>query len=129
MKKSASSPINVSFIIVAIFLFISFNAMGQDTTNVSAPLPDKINKIVSASCMPCHSSSGGMLSRGKLNFTEWSNYSPEKQKKKAEEIYVEVKKNKMPPKSAIENNPDIIPTREQKETIKSWVDSFVDEGN
>ena len=97
---------------------------GQETSKASPSLPDNINKIVSVSCMPCHSANGGYLSRTKLNFSEWADYSADKQKKKAGQMYKELKKNAMPPKDAREANPDIIPTKEQVEIIKNWADSF-----
>jgi len=64
------------------------------------------------------------MSRTKLNFSEWTGYSSDKQKKKAETMYKELKKDAMPPKSARENNPDIIPTKEQIAIIKAWADSL-----
>jgi hypothetical protein len=74
--------------------------------------------------MPCHSSSGGLMSRTKLNFTEWTQYSAEKQKARAEKMYSELKKGAMPPKSAREANPDIIPDKDQIDIIKKWSESF-----
>jgi hypothetical protein len=124
MKKSDGKSEGIHLFLILSFLLFSFAAAGQDTSNLSARLPDNIDKIVSVSCMPCHSSSGGMLSRSKLNFTEWTGYTAEKQKKKAQQMYKEINKNAMPPKDARETNPDIVPTKEQIEIIKSWVDSF-----
>jgi len=124
MKKSKGSLAVLKFSLIVSFLLLAITIQGQDTIKVSSALPDDINKIVSVSCMPCHSAKGGMLSRGKLNFNEWSSFSTEKQKEKAEDIYKEVSKNKMPPKSARDTRPEIIPTKEQVEIIKKWVDSF-----
>jgi hypothetical protein len=107
-----------------LFTVLSLPSVAQETSRVSPSLPDKISKIVSVSCMPCHSSKGGMLSKGKLNFTEWGDYSFEKQQKKSEQMYKELKKSAMPPKDARENNPDIIPTGDQIAIIKSWADSL-----
>jgi len=64
------------------------------------------------------------MSRTKLNFSEWATYTPEKQRDKANDIYKELSKNKMPPKSAREANPGIIPTKDQMDVIKKWVESF-----
>lgn len=114
----------INLLLIMCFLGMSIVARSQDTTRVSPPLPDEINKIVSASCMPCHSAKGGMMARTKLNFSEWTAYSAEKQKEKASDMYKEVSKDKMPPKNARENNPGIIPTKEQVGIIKKWVDSF-----
>ena len=106
------------------FLLPAVKMNGQEAVKTSFYLPESIHNIVSVSCMPCHSSTGGIMSRTKLNFSEWASYSAEKQKEKAEKIYKEVSKDKMPPKSAREANPGIVPTKEQVDIIKKWVDSF-----
>jgi hypothetical protein len=124
MKHSVIYPVGANPFLIFILLISCLPAFGQNTQNASTPLPDRINKIVSVSCMPCHSPDGGFLSKSKLNFSEWAEYSAEKQKKKAEKMYKELKKDAMPPKEARENNPDIIPTKEQIEIIKAWADSF-----
>ena len=64
------------------------------------------------------------MSKLKLNFTEWNQYSQKKQKAKAEKMFAELKKGAMPPASVKETNPDIIPTKEQINTIKKWADSL-----
>jgi hypothetical protein len=124
MKHSAKFSNGAHLFPVFIFLIICNTLIGQENSKSSAPLPDNINKIVSASCMPCHSSNGGMLSKAKLNFSEWTEYSADKQKKKAAKMYKELKKDAMPPKDARETNPEIIPAKEQIELIKAWADSF-----
>ena len=124
MKYSVKISERANLMLVFSFLILCSSVIGQDNPKTSAPLPDNINKIVSASCMPCHSSKGGMLSKAKLNFSEWTEYSADKQKKKAEKMYKELKKDAMPPKDARQTNPDIIPTKEQIEIIKAWADSF-----
>jgi len=124
MKNSVIIPARSYLILILFFLITSGNVGGQDVSQDSPPLPENISKIVSASCMPCHSSGGGMLARTKLNFSEWQGYSPDKQKKKAGQMYKEIKKDAMPPEDAREANPDIIPTKEQVEIIKNWADSF-----
>jgi hypothetical protein len=124
MKQKRHSSEIISLFFIVSFLAMTLAVKGQDTTRVSPPLPENINKIVSASCMPCHSAKGGMMARSKLNFTEWTSYSVEKQKGKANDMYKELSKDKMPPKDARENNPAIIPTKEQVDIIKKWADSF-----
>ena len=64
------------------------------------------------------------MSKSKFNFTEWTKYSPEKQKEKAAKMYSEINKGAMPPKKAREKNPEKIPTKEQAEIIKKWSESF-----
>jgi hypothetical protein len=116
----------VSFLAPFLFVFPGFilTLSGQETPKSSPSLPEDINKIVTTSCMPCHSSQGGLMSRTKLNFTEWDQYSISKQKDKADKMYSELKKGKMPPKTARENKPEIIPTREQVNAIKKWAGSL-----
>ncbi len=124
MKNKANSSLSV-FIFLFIGLFIlDFSVTGQETAKVSPSLPDDVNKIVSFSCVPCHTSNGGLLSREKLNFTEWTNYSLKKQKEKAEKMSSVLKKEAMPPKSARETRPEIIPSKEQVDIIKKWADSL-----
>jgi hypothetical protein len=124
MKKTAFSSLPVLlFLVFGLFLF-NFSLIGQEISKVSPALPENVNKIVTASCTPCHTSKGGVMARGKLNFTEWTQYSLEKQKEKAEKIYSELKKGVMPPKSARESRPEIVPVKEQIDTIKKWVDSL-----
>jgi mono/diheme cytochrome c family protein len=105
-------------------LLICNPANSQDAAKASATLPDSINKIVTNSCTPCHTSQGGLMSKSKLNITEWTNYSPEKQKEKAAKMYSEINKGAMPPKAAREKRPESIPTNDQLEIIKRWSESL-----
>ena len=106
-------------------LFLNLPALCQDNSkNLSSSLPDEINKIITVSCIPCHTSEGGLMSKSKLNFTEWTKYTPEKQKEKAAKMYSEINKGDMPPKKAREKNPEKIPTKEQAAIIKKWSESF-----
>ena len=124
MKTNQKSAI---FFIVLFFsgIFILTGVLNsQDTPKTSPPLPDNINTIVTTSCMPCHTTDGRQQAREKLNFTEWTKYSQDVQKSKAADIYSEVKNGKMPPDFVRENRPEIIPTKEQIQAIKKWVDSM-----
>jgi hypothetical protein len=124
MKKTTTSFLSALLFVFSGLFLLSFTVTGQETSNTYPVLPDNINAIVSVSCMPCHTSKGGILSKAKLNFTEWDQYSQNKQKEKAEKIYSELKKGAMPPKAARETRPEIIPTKEQVNTIKNWADSL-----
>jgi hypothetical protein len=103
---------------------INLTVSGQDTVKVKTTLPEDVNKIVSVSCTPCHTSEGGLMSKSKLNFTDWDKYSPAKQKERAAKMYTEISKNAMPPKKAREKSPEKIPTAEQAEIIRKWSLSF-----
>jgi hypothetical protein len=124
MKREIYSSLSLLLLIFSGLLYPDLVVVGQEVAKESPALPEEINKIVTVSCIPCHTSTGGMLSRGKLNFTEWTKYSADTQKKKAEKMYSELKKGAMPPKSARETRPEIIPTKDQIETIKKWSESF-----
>ena len=124
MKKPATSFLLVlSFVVSGLFL-LNISVTGQEPSTESPALPDNVSKIVTVSCVPCHTSQGGYFPRTKLNFTSWTQYSPKKQKGRAEKMYSVLKKGAMPPKSARETRPEIIPTKEQIETIKLWAESF-----
>lgn len=120
MKKTNSFLL---FGIPGLFL-LNFSLTGQETPRVSPSLPPAVGKIVTASCMPCHSKDGGFKSRFKLNFTDWAAYSPEKQKAKADKMVSLLNKGDMPPKKAREEKPETIPTSGQIETIKKWSESL-----
>ena len=124
MKKATTSLLLVLLFIVSGLFLLNYSVTGQKISETFPSLPDNVNNIVASSCIPCHTSKGGLLSRGKLNFTEWTQYSPAKQKEKAEKMYSVLKKGAMPPKSAREIRPEIIPTRDQVNTIKKWAESF-----
>jgi mono/diheme cytochrome c family protein len=126
MKKTAITSLSVHGFFISILLIFGLSAKGQDASKAASALPDEINKIVSVSCVPCHTSEGGLMSRSKLNLTEWNNYSPEKQKEKAAKMYSEINKGAMPPKMAREKRPETIPTKDQAEIIKKWSESFPD---
>ncbi|MGA2407862.1 MAG: heme-binding domain-containing protein [Bacteroidales bacterium] len=124
MKKTTVTSFFVpGFLVIGLFL-LNLLARGQEITNTALSLPDSVNTIVTFSCVPCHTSQGALMSRAKLNFTQWAQYSPEKQKEKAAKIYSELNKGAMPPKSAREKRPEIIPTKEQVEIIEKWSESF-----
>jgi hypothetical protein len=125
MKRTNLSLLLRQISLVFGLLILSLPAICQDISkNASAPLPDEVNKIISVSCVPCHTSDGGLMSKSKFNITEWTRYSPEKQKEKAAKMSSEINKGAMPPKKAREKNPEKIPTKEQAETIKKWSESF-----
>jgi hypothetical protein len=124
MKSSKVSAFLMSgTFVLGLFLF-NITVKGQEALKTASAIPDEVSKIVMVSCVPCHTSQGGLMSKSKLNLTEWDKYSPGKQKEKAAKMYSEVNKGAMPPKKARESKPELIPTREQLEIIKKWSESF-----
>jgi cytochrome c5 len=86
----------------------------------TAPIPDDIQQIFKKSCMDCHATGGSSGAMFVLNFSEWENYKPAKQVKKAEAICNIISKGDMPPKSFCNAHPDAVPTEAQKDTICKW---------
>jgi mono/diheme cytochrome c family protein len=124
MKKAIYSSAIIFCISVFIILLYTPGLRGQETGKSSPDLRDDVKKIVLVSCVPCHTDKGGLMSKSKLNFTNWTQYSSAKQKEKADLISSMLGKDKMPPKAAREKRPDIIPTKEQIEIIKKWAESL-----
>jgi mono/diheme cytochrome c family protein len=124
MKKAVTSILHVQLILVIALFLLSLPAKGQETAKVSSALPDDISKIVSVKCVPCHTSTGGFMSRGALNLSDWDKFTPGKQKNRAEKMVSMLNKNAMPPKSAKASRPEIVPTKEDIETIKKWADAL-----
>ncbi len=124
MKKTAAASFSGVLALLSGLFLSNFSVSGQESSVKSPALPDNVNKIVTASCMPCHTSKGDLFPRLRLNFTKWTQYSPSKQKGKAEDMYDVLNKGIMPPKSVREIRPDIIPTKDQIDIIKKWAESL-----
>lgn len=92
----------------------------NEQSQKAASVPDEINTIFKSSCYSCHSTDGKRMAMSMVNFSQWDNYSPEKQAKKATAICKTVTKGSMPPKSFIESNPDAALTYLQKDMICNW---------
>lgn len=124
MKKISKHLFPGTLILGCIFLFTNLSVKGQDNGKLVASFPDDVNKIISFSCTPCHTNKGGTMSKSKLNFDAWEKYSPEKQKERAAKMFTELDKGKMPPKSARQRHPELIPTSGQVLVIKDWSKTF-----
>jgi hypothetical protein len=115
--------------ILRLVLLISFLAnisdvIGQTDKGQNFPIPDSINKVFQASCMPCHGINGGRLPTSRLNFSRWAGYGPAKEAEKASLICSVLTKGSMPPRSARESRPELIPTENQKDMICKWAESI-----
>jgi hypothetical protein len=109
---------------ISMLLIVSFSAKAQDSSKLVASFPDSVNKIITASCTPCHTNDGGEMAKSKLNFSDWNKYSDTKQKQKATKMYSELNKGGMPPKSARQKHPELIPTADQIAVIKRWSETY-----
>jgi hypothetical protein len=124
MKKSFHfTSMQLKMVIIAILTNV-FIASGQNGNKQQLPIPENVNIIFQTKCMSCHGSKGGRFPKSKLNFSRWTAYSVSRQAEKASSICSEVRKGKMPPKSARESTPELIPTKEQVDLICNWAVSI-----
>jgi mono/diheme cytochrome c family protein len=112
---------------IIVFLANICIASGQTGKKQHFPIPENINKIFQTSCMPCHGSNGGRLPKSRLYFSRWAGYGTAKEVEKASLICSSVRKSKMPPKSARNSKPELIPTKEQIDLICKWAESLKSE--
>jgi hypothetical protein len=124
MAKFTMAFFGILLIFVSGLFALNLSAKGKQNTPSFPGLPDDVNKIVSFSCVPCHTSTGGLMSRTKLNFSDWGQYTAAKQKARAEKMASVLKKGSMPPKEAREKRPEIIPTQDQIDIITKWAESL-----
>jgi hypothetical protein len=108
-----------------VFIFTNLGvASGQVEKDQTSSIPENINKIFQSSCIKCHGENGKIMAKTKLNFSKWAEYDSATKAKKASAICSELNKEAMPPKSARESNPELIPTKEQTELICKWAESL-----
>jgi hypothetical protein len=125
MKKRVKRPLSSLTVLVTLsILFPFFSVNAQNSKGASAALPDSVSKIVTRSCMPCHSNDGGMRVRNKLNFSIWSEYTAVQQAERSNKIYLEIYEGKMPPERFREDKPELIPDQKQIEIIKKWAEAL-----
>jgi mono/diheme cytochrome c family protein len=116
----------LQMVIIAILANVRI-ASGQTGEKQKINIPVDINKIFQKSCISCHGNDGGRLPKSKLNFSRWTAYDEAKEIEKASLICNELTKGKMPPKSARESNPELIPTKEQIDLICKWAETIKSE--
>ena len=113
------------FRIVIVAIITNVNIVsGQPEKKQQNQIPENINKIFEASCMSCHGKKGGRLPKSKLNFSRWASYGATKEAEKASMICKAVSNGKMPPKSARESTPGLIPSSEQIDMLCKWAESY-----
>jgi mono/diheme cytochrome c family protein len=108
-------------LIVANFHLATAQTSGKEK---QPPIPDDVYRIFQTSCISCHGDKGGRLPTSKLKFSRWSGYGANKQEEKAKNICSEMSKGKMPPKSARQEHPELIPTKDQIDMICKWAESL-----
>ena len=114
-------------LVTIVYLTNVYIASGQIENKQNLSIPENVNIIFQTKCMSCHGSNGGRFPKSKLNFSRWTGYGASKQAEKASSICSAVRKGKMPPKSARESKPELIPTKEQVDLICNWAESIKSE--
>lgn len=120
MKKQQLLAPAPMFMLLAGLIFASPAMIAQNTAKAGKgiSIPGKVNKVLTASCLPCHSD-GGKAKRA-LNIEQWKGYDVATQLKKVKDIGGIVEKGKMPPAMFVENNPELALTDKQKALIAKW---------
>lgn len=135
----------IFIIIAAVFILIQLipvnrsNPVFDNTSEIKAP--QEVISILKTSCYDCHSnetvwpaysyiapmsfliSNHVQEGRKELNFSEWSSYTIEKQRKKLEEIQEEVSEDKMPMPVYLLLHGDAELTVQQKMILQKWTSS------
>jgi cytochrome c5 len=116
--------------VIAIFLTasvlspVNLSCKKSKIPMVTDSIPGDVQLIFGKSCMACHANGGNHMAMSMLNFSDWKNYEPGKQAKKAAAICDKISKGAMPPKSFRESHPDAVPTEAQKDTICMWSETL-----
>lgn len=126
MKKTLAF-LGISFTVI-LFIALAFRPANASVSSIYNPdnpaLPDSVMKIVQKACMDCHGADGNGMAKSHVNFSAWTSYDAKKQAGKAEDIFKEVSKGKMPPGKWRKNNPDNIPTQADIDLLKNWANAL-----
>jgi len=132
--------------ILVVFILIQFirpekNVSGDKTNDISTimEIPNDANEILKTSCTDCHSNTtvypwyseiapvswylASHVNDGKehLNFSEWASYNKDQQKHILKDLLEELEDHEMPLKSYLIIHKDAEMTKNQYETLLSWV--------
>ncbi len=124
MKKRNILKGSISCMLIAFILFSFQSLNAQPNVTDQKSMPAELSKFFQNSCTPCHTSKGGVMPKSVVNFDEWDKLSAEKQGSRAEKIAGVLEKGKMPPKSAREKRPEIVPTKEQVAMVQKWAETL-----
>jgi len=125
MKKIWITVAVVCGIVVASLVINQLVAQStQKKEMMSKPIPANVMKIADKSCVKCHTEPGEPMAIMHLNLSKWDKYSAAKQADKAKAMCTMVTKDKMPPKSFREKNPNDVPSQEETKVICNWAQSI-----
>jgi hypothetical protein len=123
MKRSSFLTASVLLSIIMCLPVCLQSAAGQSAVS-SPPLSYNMSKFFSGHCTPCHFNKGEKMAMIFVNFDDWTKNTPEKQYEKAQKITKMVSSGKMPKASEVKKRPEIVPTKEQIEMVKTWAATF-----
>jgi len=126
MKKAIILSFSMLIVVFLTSMILNKTAAQSSTKKgiVSKPISPSVMKIAERSCLKCHTEPGNGMALAHLNLSNWDKFSMEKQADKAKDMCKMVSKDKMPPKSFREKNPDGIPTQKEVKTICDWAQSI-----
>lgn len=130
--------------IIIVFIAIQFINVEKTNPSITAeiPFPPELKTVMQKSCFDCHSNETSwpwysnvapvswlvsrdvIEGRKELNFSEWNKYTDKKRTKKIKEIWKEVDEGHMPMPIYTFIHRDAILTYDDKELIRTWVNSF-----
>ncbi|MBM3435450.1 MAG: hypothetical protein FJY07_04425 [Bacteroidetes bacterium] len=112
---------------IPVFIVAMLNAQSDRHKSAYYPgdskpdIPENIYQIVERSCIPCHSdSSNNFAAKGKLNFTNWNEYSIARKISRLDAVCDVITTGKMPKKKFLKEYPDKALSPEEKEAICKW---------
>jgi hypothetical protein len=126
MKKAIILSFSILIVVFLSSMILNKSAAQSSTKKgiVSKPISPSVMKIAERSCLKCHTEPGNGMALAHLNLSNWDKFSMEKQADKAKDMCKMVSKDKMPPKSFREKNPDGVPTQKEVKTICDWAQSI-----
>jgi hypothetical protein len=126
MKKAIILSFSILIVVFLTSMILNKSAAQSSTKKgiVSKPISPSVMKIAERSCLKCHAEPGNGMALAHLNLSNWDKFSMEKQADKAKDMCKMVSKDKMPPKSFREKNPDGVPTQKEVKTICDWAQSI-----
>ncbi|HOU02957.1 MAG: hypothetical protein GT600_11210 [Bacteroidales bacterium] len=121
-----SSCIVIALIIAGFFLIQGYPAV-KTMQNSGSIYTTAVKKVIDNKCYGCHSNNG--KSQVAKNALMWDNL-PDLQKKELvahlDKIIRVLRKNTMPPESAVKRNPDMKLLPEESKLLQSWAEAKAD---
>jgi hypothetical protein len=107
--------------ILSIIFFSPVKVQSQKRTLlITTSFPDNVNVVLRKCCIACHDSGENENSKIMWNYSKWNTYSAELQSQHAKSMCNYMSSQRMPPNSARNTDPNIIPTPEDIDIVCQW---------